>query len=249
MSAHHIDLKKRLLRPGHEFTIEEAREIVNDLYEHYCIDTEDRFHNRFFHEICPLLLIAEHAADSMTRVVFTVEDTRFDGAIILGDERRTQKVEMTAAIDGHQDALRMELLDAPGHAPAFQKIRASDTEKNRIFDDDDDENEDEVIIPQQYYRGTLLPLIEKALERKVKKAQANVSYNGSWLGIVFDDWIMPINHIKKRRFDPVCEQILAGKSGQYHPFSRVFFIGISRKYIFDSWDRRLSSGDGSRNDR
>jgi hypothetical protein len=113
MLAQHLHLKQRLLRPGHEFTIEEAREVVNHLYEYYCIDTQDRFPNLFFHEICPLLLIAEHVANELTRIVFTVENARFDGAIILGDERRTQKVEMTAAIDGHQDALRMELLAGP----------------------------------------------------------------------------------------------------------------------------------------
>ena len=235
MSTHHIDLKKRLLRPGHEFTIEEAREIVNDLYEHYCIDTRDRFHNRFFHEICPLLLIAEHVANSMTRVVFTVDDVRFDGKIILGDERRIQKVEMTAAVDGHQDALRMEFLAARGHAPAFQKIQASGAKKNRTFDDD--EKQSEATVSPKYDQETLLPLLKTAINIKAKKAKTNANYNGAWLGIVFNDWIMPLNHNKKRRFNPICEQALAGEAEQYHPFSRVFFAGISRKYLFDSSKR------------
>lgn len=235
MSAQHIHLQQRLLTPGHEFTIEEAREVVNRLYEHYCIDTEDRFHNLFFHEICPLLLIAEHVANEMTRIVFAVENARHDGQLIFGDERRTQKVEMTAAIDCRQDALRMELLAARGRAPAFQKVRFSSTKKTRIFNEDG--NAVEAVLSQEYDQGTLLPLLEEALERKLKKAQTNVDYEAAWLGIVFDDWIMPINHSKKRRFDPVCEQVLAGDHGQCHPFSRVFSIGLSRKYIFDSWNR------------
>ena len=235
MLAQHIHLKQRLLKPGHEFTIEEAREVVNHLYEHYLIDTKDRFHNLFFHEICPLLLIAERMGNEMTRIVFTVGNAHFDGAIILGEERKTHKVEMTAAIDGYQDALRMELLAARGRAPAFQKVRASGTKKNRIFNED--ENALEAIISQEYDQETLLPLLEEALERKLKKAQTNVDYEAAWLGIVFDDWIMPIDHKKKRRFDPVCEQVLAGDRGRYHPFSRVFFIGLSRRYVFDSWNR------------
>lgn len=233
MVAQHIDLKQRLLRPGHEFTIKEARDLVNYLYEHYCIDTQDRFHNAFFNEICPLLLIAEQVGDEMTRVVFTGENARFDGAIILGDERKTQKIEMTAAIDGRQDALRMELLASRGHAPAFRQIRVSGTKRNRTFHED--ESLDEAIVSREYDQGVLLPLLEKAVKLKVGKAQTNMNYHGAWLGIVFDDWIMPLTHKKKARFDPVCEQILAGESGQCHPFSRVFFVGISRKYVFDSW--------------
>jgi hypothetical protein len=249
MLAQHIHLKQKLLRPGQEFTIEEAREVVDDLYEHCCIDVQDRFHNLFFHEICPLLLIAEQVADEMTRIVFTVENAQFDGAIILGDERRTQKVEMTAAIDGHQDALRMELLAARGRAPAFQRIRASGTKKNRIFDED--ENLNEAIVSQEYDQGTLLPLLADAVKLKVEKAQTNLNYNDAWLGIVFDDWNMPLSHKKKGRFDPVCEQVLAGESGRYHPFSRVFFVGLSRKYVFDSWNRsayKTISDHGGRND-
>jgi hypothetical protein len=181
-------------------------------------------------------LIAEQVAREMPRIVFTVEDARFDGAIILGEERRTQKVEMTAAIDGRQDALRMELLAARGSAPAFQEIRFSGTKKNRTFDEN--KNLDEAIFSGKYDQETLLPLLEKAVNLKIEKAKTNVSYHGAWLGVVFDDWIMPLNNKKKERFDPVCEQVLAGKFGQYHPFSRLFFVGISRKYIFDSWNRR-----------
>ena len=94
---------------------------------------------------------------------------------------------------------------------------------------------DEAIVSREYDQETLLPLLENAVKLKVEKAQTNMNYHGAWLGIVFDDWIMPLNHKKKGRFDPVCEQVLAGESGQYHPFSRVFFVGIGRKYVFDSW--------------
>jgi Transposase, Mutator family len=246
----HAHLRQRLLTPGEEFTLEEAAQVVNHLYEHNCIDTQHRFHNLFFHEICPLLLIAERVGDKTTRIIFAVENDRFDGVIILGDARRTQQVEMTAAIDGYQDALRMELLAARGRAPAFQEIRASGTKKNQNFDEDEDLRE--AIVSEEYDQKTLRPLLEKALKLKVEKAKTNVNYRGAWLGIVFDDRIAPLNHKKKRRFDPVCEQVLAGESGQYHPFSRVFFVGISRKYLFDSRNRgayKASSDFGDEDDR
>ena len=121
--------------------------------------------------------------------------------------------------------------------PFFKGHELAVAKNSQIFGDDEDA--DEAIVSQEYDRETLLPLMETALRRKIEKAQANVNYNNYIAGIVLDDWIMPLDDKKKRRFDPVCEQILAGKSGQYHPFSRVLFIGISQKYIFDSWNRRL----------
>lgn len=223
---------KRLLQSGQELNIEEAREVVNHLYEHCRIDTRDRFHNVFFHEVCPLLLIAEHVGDSMTRIVFTGGDTRFDGIIILEEYCTVQKVEFTAAIDGYQDALRMELLAARGHAPAFRKIRASGTKGHRTFHEDG--NADDAFEWAQRDQEMLRVLFDKALKLKVEKARTNPNYDGAWLGIVFDDWIMPPNDRKKGCFDPLCRRVLAAGARQYHPFSRVFFVGISRKYIFDS---------------
>ena len=179
MSNECIDQQNYLLKAGREFTVAEAKTIVNSIYDNCCIDTESRFHNSFFHEICPLLLIAEHIADEAVRIVFSEANSRFDG-LILFNEGRKQRVELTAAIDGHDEALRMELLEKRGHAPAFQKIAARGSRRNRTFGP----NETDGIRMAEYDRGTLLPLLEKALAQKVNRARANQLYSGAWLGVV-----------------------------------------------------------------
>jgi hypothetical protein len=224
------DLKNALLSPGKEFTTAQAKDIVNDICDHCQIDTNDRFHNTFFHEICPLLLIAEHVGGEETSMIFSGASSRFDGLIFF-NKRRRQKVELTAAIDGHHDALRMELLAERGYAPAFQKIQASGTRRNRTFGP----NETEGGCTDEYDHGTLLPLLGNALTRKVEKSRKNRFYFGAWLGAVFDDWICPLGKTKKKkRFDPLCRRLLSDGSDRYAPFSRVFIIGISRQYLFDS---------------
>ena len=226
------DQRNELLKAGREFTIAEAKTIVDYLYDTFCIPTQDRFHNTFFHEICPLMSIAEHLGDEATRIVFLGEIAGFDGLLLL-NEGRKQKVELTAAIDGRHDALRMELLTKRGDAPAFQKIKASGTKRNRTFGP----NETEGGCRDEYDYGTLLPLLENALALQVNKAKTNQLYDGAWLGVVFDDWVCPLERSKKkRRFDPLCQCLLGGTLGRYAPFSRVFIIGTSRQYLFDSYE-------------
>lgn len=222
--------KNELLQPGRKFTTSEARALVNHIYDHCCIDTQDRFHNTFFHEICPLLLIAENVGGDATRVVFSGADSGFDGLLLLENGRK-QKIELTAAIDGQDEALRMELLAKRGDAPAFQKIQASGTKKNRTFGP----NETDGGRRNEHDHGTLLPLLQKALALKIDKARTNQHYSGAWLGVVFDDWACPLERSKKKsRFDPLCRRLLSGGPDCYAPFSRVFIIGISRQYLFES---------------
>jgi hypothetical protein len=123
MQSPHTFLGNELLKRNSEFTIAEAKENVNHVLSDHkkTIDTQDRFHNTFFHEICPLLLIAEHIMDEVTRIVFMGDNSRFDGLLLLGEARSKQKIEMTAAIDGRNDALQMELQKERKHVPLFQK--------------------------------------------------------------------------------------------------------------------------------
>lgn len=226
------DQKDELRKPGREFIIAEAKAIVNHIYDHCCIDTQDRFHNTFFHEICPLLLIAEHVGGEATRVVFLGANSCLDGLLFLENGRK-QKVELTAAIDGQNEALRMELLAKRGDAPAFQKIEASGIKKNRTFD----KNETDVGRTDKYDDRTLLPLLENALALKINKAKTSQHYAGAWLGVVFDDYVCPLSRTKKKiRFDPICKRMLGNGPERYATFSRVFIIGISRQYLFDSWE-------------
>jgi hypothetical protein len=222
--------KDELLNYDRKFTIAEAKGIVDYIYYRCCIDTQDRFHNIFFHEICPLLLIAEHVGGEATRIVFLGANARFDGLLLL-ERGSKQKVELTAAIDGHHDALRMELLARRGYAPAFQKIQASGSKRNRTFGP----NETDAGRADEYDHGTLLPLLRNAIALKITKGETNQSYSGAWLGVVFDDWVCPLGKTeKKKRFDPLCRLLLGDSADRYAPFSRIFVVGISRQYLFDS---------------
>ena len=94
------------------------------------------------------------------------------------------------------------------------------------------------ICMAEYDRGTLLPLLEKALAHKINRARVNQFYSGAWLGVVFDDWVCPFGRSeKKMRFDPLCRRLLGDDRDRYAPFARIFVVGVSRQYLFDSWER------------
>jgi hypothetical protein len=111
----------------------------------------------------------------------------------------------------------------------FPTIKASGTKKNRISHDD--QNVCEAIGLEEYEHETLRPLLEGRLRRKVEQTKNNPHYDGAWLGIVFDDWIISIGE-KKNRLDQVCEHVL--ERVPHWPFSRVFLVGFSGKYLFDT---------------
>lgn len=225
------ELMKELITSGRRFTLTEAQVIVDKIYDDHCIDTTDRIHNTFFHEICPLLTIAKSVDGAATEIAFTGDVSGFDGMVFHEAMGKPQKVELTTAIDGRNDALIMELKKKRGSAPAFQKIQATGNKKNREFG----ENKLRAIKSNGYDQTVLLPLLKGALARKIRKSKKNQNYRDAWLGIVFDDQIMPLEAEKKqKRFDPICKQLLGNKLAQYAPFSRVFCVGISRKYVFDS---------------
>lgn len=224
------DIKGKLIDTNGQFTLAEANELVSSIYdERFIIETKDRFHGQFFHEICPLLTFANQLGDEVTHIQFTGAHSRFDGILILKDGEK-QTVEMTAAIDGRNDALQMELLSKRRHAPAFQKIEATGTKRNREFG----KNELKTFKSDDYDRKTLLPLLNEAFYKKCSKANSNPGYSGAWLGIVFDDYIQSIEDRKKLRFDPLCRTVLDTNALHLCPFRRVFFVGVSRQYVYDS---------------
>lgn len=236
---------KTLLAPERKLAIVEAREIVDDIRDRVCIDWRDPFHKVFFYEICPLLVIAQSLGPEATHIVFMGPNVHFDGLIFLAGAREGQKVEMTAAIDGYNNALLMELLEERGRAPPFQLIQATGTKRNRTFGS----NDTQPIRSLDYHNtNTLLPLLRNALASKQDKAKQNEHYTGAWLGIVFEDRVLPLHEKKNERFDPICKQAL-GEGPEHHaPFSRIFFVGVSRRYLFDSWqtlghDHRLPGTD------
>ncbi|MCW9035841.1 MAG: hypothetical protein OQJ97_16595, partial [Rhodospirillales bacterium] len=206
--------------------------IVNHAFKtKIVIDTNDRFHSIFFYEICPILEIAKLIGDDEASVIFNGPSAPIDCSLRYGDSKIIQNLELTCAIDGKNDALIMELLKERGHSPAFRNIDVQGTKKNRRFG----KNPSMAISRNAYLEDTLLPLLCEAIDRKIKKAQTNKHYLNAWLGVVFDDWLVPIGNAKKKRaFDPICQKALDSFLGTGMPFLKVFFVGVSRRYIFGS---------------
>jgi len=155
----------------------------------------------------------------------------FDGLLLLKNGRE-QKIELTAAVDGRNDALQMEFLRERGHAPGFQSIEVDreGTKRQRKFGP----NRTRMINVDEYNETTILPLLARAFDAKVKKSRTSASYSNAWLGIVFDDHISPEIERKRDRFDPLFVRLIANHDSSF-PFERIFGLGVSRTYVFDSW--------------
>ena|GEM_PF-1929869 len=204
--------------------------VIDQIYSNGEIDIAERFHNFFFYEACPLVSIAQKLNGSIDEIAFTGKKERYDGLFLIGD--KPQKIECVAAIDGQNEALIMEHLKLYGRAPANLKIQSSRTKNNKQLH----EQSAVAIDREKYLENELQPLLAQALQSKIEKSKTNPDYCEAWLSIVFDDWIVPGAEQKKQCFDPLCQKILKTDPGVYAPFERVFFVGISRQYVFDSLD-------------
>jgi hypothetical protein len=230
------DIKKSLYEKK-EFSIHEAKNIVEKVFEKkLVIDPNDRFHNYFFHEIRPLVIIAEHVGDEETHITFTGNNDDIDGNIRFGDTGEIQAVELTAAIDGHQESLRMEHLEKYGRAPSLGDIPYSGNKNNRVIK----EFQPKLVRSQDYDHNTLVPLVKTAIQKKIKKSKTNKKYHKSWLGVVFDDYMHPAD--KNDRLDPIFKNILENNPSLFETFYRIFIIGINREYIFDSYSAWHNTG-------
>ena len=204
--------------------------VIDHIYSSVEIDIAERFHNFFFYEACPLVSIAEKLNGSIDGIAFTGQKERYDGLFLI--DGQPQKIECVAAIDGQNEALIMEHLQLYGRAPANLKIHGTGSKNKRKID----EHSAVARNREDYLENELRPLMEQALQSKIQKSQTNPDYCKAWLSIVFDDWLVPVEEKKKQNFDPLCEKILKTNPTGHQPFERVFFVGISRQYIFDSFE-------------
>lgn len=216
-------LIETLLKQEVEYTLTAAQEMVAEILGHH-IEQNHRLHHSFFYEIRPLIKILEHIEGNST-ILFSSLREEHDGEVRF--DNQMIKVELTRAVDGENEALRMELLKLQGYVPAFQKIEASGRKRKRVF------GKNELIARQtrcdSWYHDISDALI-KAYEGKKNK-----KYAGHWLGITFDDWELQIEN-EKHFFNIPCNQFWEHISSQEKIFERVFVIGDSTKFIWDSWD-------------
>lgn len=222
------DLEAQLLVDGCTFSLPQAQKYIADVLATCSTRTGTRFHKRFFYEFVPLVTIAGHLAEPSITIVFDGAGHDLDGRIVFADGRDDQRVELTAAIDGQNEALRMELLAERGHAPAVGPIEYTGAKArgDRKFGP----NETIVRDASETARDRF-SLVAKALGAKRAKASTRPNYRAAWLGIVIDNY--PPTEFKKPRYDPLCAELLSD-STSYAPFNRVFVISNVGDYIFDS---------------
>lgn len=213
-----------------KFTVLEAIAFINQIDElRVEIDTQCRFHGSYFYEIVPLITIANSLKNQISSIQFVADSERFDGVFWMVNGN-AQKIEMTAAIDGQNDALQMELLAIRGHAPAYQQINSSGPKRHRVFG----KNKLMAYSGQEYVKDILYPMILERITKKCIKAEANDDYKKAWLGVVFDDYFAPREDRKPRYLNEMCKNALLSQKKQECPFTRIFFVGVSGKYVFDS---------------
>lgn len=221
------ELKAKLLGSDCRLSIAEACQFVRVGLAGEAIDTNDRFHHLFFNEFVPLVAIAS-GIDECAEIIFSAAGHGVDATLLLGDDRRSQMVEMTAAVDGQQEALQMEHLERYGHAPVTTKILA--TGKRNTKDRHIAETDAEWASVDEHREETSR-LIADALDKKKRKAVSRQHYNDAWLGIVVPNF--PPRDYRRGRFDPLCVKLLS-EPAAYAPFSRVFVVSTVGDYIFDS---------------
>jgi len=215
------DLKTELQDPKHSFTLADARRKVDKLWDCY-IEYGTRFHNTFFYEIVPSLVIAERLKTTVKTIHFAGKCEKYDAELELITPLSPVKLEMTTAIDGYNDSLQMELLAKTGSAPAFQKIEAIGTKKNREFGQNITNMQQ---IKSRVWENNYDSMV-RVIQNKSRKARKSNSYYGAYLGIVFDDFIVPVDR-QERYFGPLCKEVLNLCRPELEPFEQVFFVGVS----------------------
>lgn len=217
-----------MIERGFAYETNELKAIVDKIYNdrNHPIEPRDRFHNFFFYEVCPALKIVETEFGPESSLLFHEHSWPFDVSVWPDQDQPEIKMEMTAAIDGANEALRMELMCRRGHAPAIGKIDAQGTKQNREFG----RNEPPASLAKQNDRENMI-LVAEAIQRKVEKSNKNESYRGAWLGVTLDDWLCVLQGSIHNRFDVMVTEFLQHTPIHYPNFARVYLVGVSRQNI------------------
>jgi hypothetical protein len=220
-------LRAKILADAASFTIPEAKQYVADVLATRAADEDDRFHKLFFEEFWPLVTIAESIGDEQARMVFTGSGHGVDATLFLGLDRRSQMVELTAAIDGHQEALQDEHMKLYGSAPLTVKLtptKNKNSKQRRIEETMAD------WLSADDYNNELLTRVKHVVAEKRERVTSRPHYRDAWLGVVIPNF--PPKE-RKKRFTPMFAHYLSDVT-VYEPFSRVFIVSTVGDYLFDS---------------
>ncbi|PCI55912.1 MAG: hypothetical protein COB36_03700 [Alphaproteobacteria bacterium] len=217
------DLIEDMLNRSSGLGLEEAKESVESVLKGV-VEYGHRLHHPFFYEIRPLVIIAEYLQKPNVRLKFCSQHEQYDGEIIFGGV--SKKIEFTRAVDGFNEALQMELLKKRGMVPAFRKIEATGSKHKRVFG----KNETSFVeVKTEKWFQKISDGFVQAYEKKLK----NDKYSGYWLCITFDDWVLPKSE-EKSLFNKSCQIFWARQKAAKTLFERVFIVGDSSKFLWDS---------------
>ena len=223
--------KKSSVPTGRERHPSSVRIIVDKATNGRAFKPGSRLHSKFFYEIRPILAISKYV--QAKKIQFTLLNAQVDGFILT--RNRWKAVEMTSAIDHRNEALQDEYMEKFGECPLTTEIEAKGTKRKRIIKEINYQNSCARNV-HEYLAGKFMPQIKEVLEKKLQKN--NEIYNGAYLGIVFDDYLCPQEfNLKKKRYEPIFQSVLDNIVIDMRPFERLFFIGVSAEYLYDSKNR------------
>ena len=183
---------------------------------------ENRDHDIYFYEWEPLVKIMEYlttTSNDSGKLRFSDGKRNDDGIVILNGME--QKIQFVLAVNGPQEAIRMEHLKKYGRAPGFNDMKWQGTKHKRKLPEQDSECFELNEILEKLRR-----LIQGAVLGKIKP-----QYKDMWLGVVFED-LPPSNEKTKPRYSAMCEGVVEEHKDELRNiYLKVFFVGLSGNYI------------------
>ena len=197
------------LNSSRSFSVKEAARLLYSAIEPAEIDYNNWAHKHYFYEMRPLLWLAENL-NHVDRIKFMGGLARYDGGIRFAGEKYFQKIEFTRAVDIDIQITKSTLIRWGFSFDASQVV-----------------SHDEIL-------NNVTGLWDAAFRKKFEKNAKTLQYQGVWLAIVFDDDGLRYPDDKKAL------DILSLHFYRRHirhvnrVFRRLFIIGLSSEYIFDS---------------
>lgn len=180
-------------------------------------------HNIYFYEMWPLVRVLEFlnpTSNDSGKLRFSDGKRSDDGIVLLNSIK--QEIQFVLAIDGQQENIRMEHKKKYSRAPAVQNMKWSGKKWERVLLE-----QNTVAFERTEIMEKLKSLIQDAVQRKIKP-----QYSGMWLGVVFEDYIVPFSEKTVQSYTGVCDCVMRTYRDQlWGIYEKVFFVGTSGKYI------------------
>lgn len=167
-------------------------------------------------EFAPFCIYAYQCHGDSNNLMKYYYDTNqsFDGEILNAKTELLERVEITCAIDGHNESVRMERLNEKGMANAFGKVKYIGKKGNREF-----AAEEVKTVSSTQLEALYIELIYCAY---LKKKNKTGKYDGMILLIAIEDFL-----VKEHNMDKIISELYLSKDR----FRSIFLINISSKDI------------------